>query len=194
MHGLKTPSLESDNVMIKEIAKKIIREGKNYLLNKDYRIEIMDRDKMEANIFRRRLLYEDNIASWYLSNGFAYLTENNKYFNELYSLQKSAIEKSKGIWALDEYKNKIDLPKPKRTISLKPLIAVALAFGFIAYDNVATASDISKELDKIKHSNPKADVSNLQSISGRKSIVGVVSLIAAAITVFLSFNEIEIPE
>jgi len=192
LHGLYIPSIEDEDLMTRELAKKIIKDEEINFLNNTFKIEFMDNDKTEANLFKEYLASYVNIAEWLLVNGYAYLKKENKYLSELFPYQKQAMNNKRGLWTIQEKMLDIEVPKVKKEISLMPLLSVSIAFGVLAYDNFSTSSDLQKQIDNFKSFSNRIDVSGLESMANRRFIVGLSSLVAALITAFLSFNTIEI--
>lgn len=192
LHALFVPSINDEDSLTRELAKKIIKDEELNLLYKNFRLEFMTDDKSEANIFKEYLASDVNIAEWMLVNGYAYLKKENKYLNELFQFQKQAMNNLRGIWVIQEKLINKDIYKVKREISLLPLLTVSIAFGFLAYDNFSESSDIQKQIDNLKLISNNIDVSSWESIKNRKTLVGISSLVAAIITGFFSFQTIEL--
>lgn len=192
LHELYVPSINDNDSKTRALAEKIIKEEENNFLEESFWLEFMTDDKSEANIFKKTISAEINIAKWLLVNGYAYLKPQNKYLDELFSFQKKAISNSLGIWEIQKNMINKEIYKVDKEISLLPLLPVSIAFGFISYDNFSEMSDIQKQIDDSRLKQENIDFSRLESMKKRKTFVAVSSLVAAIITGIFSFQTIEL--
>ena len=200
IYGIHVPSLNDTNESYKNLAKEIYEWEQETIANKIFNVKYIDGegDIKPIKLFKKLADTEINIASWFLSKGYAFLKNDNNDFSYLAQYEREAHKNKLGIWQEVSNKEIVDnTMKEKIYVYTKQyerpylyLIPLSLASFVFAWDSFASVSDIQKNIDLF--TKLKLDASDLKASKTRKKILGIASLAAGVFTAIMSFKEVEI--
>lgn len=190
---LRTVSINRSSGTPSTLAKKIYKWVDAYFTGRTFKVEYTGEQENNIKLVNMYRTYElgddENVLGQYLSRGYGEYSGEDKFLKEK---ELSAKENGLGVWGEDSiniglYPDKKYYEHPY--IFLLPLSA--FCFG-LAWDQFEGASDIQGTIDALNNAGLSSEADELQGSKTRKTIVGIVGILAGITTAVLAFRNVEV--
>lgn len=206
-YGVKFISMEEDSIYDRKFLNNMHKWLTDYFVNRYFEIVITDtisEKKYHGKIFREMLVNSSDAIDLLVLYGYAMVdtTINNQYTVGLMETQKKAINEKNGIWRTSSKATNNSKPKPQEVTRNNnapvythkidfPLFTISLLSFGLAYDFFAQVSDLSDLISEF-HKIGIKNTSNLEGEKTRKTILGVLSIVAGTVSFISSWETIQI--
>lgn len=206
-YGVKFISMEEHRIYDWKFLNNMHKWLTDYFVNRYFEIVITDtisEKKYHGKIFREMLVNSSDAIDLLVLYGYAMVdtTINNQYTAGLLETQKKAIKEKNGMWRSSSKATNNSEPKPQEVTWNNnapvytqkidfPLFTISLLSFGLAYDFFAQVSDLSDLISEF-HKIGIKNTSNLEGEKTRKTILGVLSIVAGTVSFISSWETIQI--